>query len=572
MKALAMSVALAFALPAAIAADAGSAPAGAVGGSTPASPAAAGAAGNAPLVRGLPDFADLVERAGPAVVNIRTVANPHAGVRGAPDLDELLRRHFGTPDAPSAPEAAPDAGKAAPGNGKRAPGRSPAAPGKAPSASGKGSAPEALAAPGGRAAPGAGNGAPGNGAQGNAAPGQPPSAGAPDPDPSADDAPRAPRGVGSGFIVGGDGEILTNAHVVADAEQVIVRLDDRREFTARVVGLDRRTDVALLRIDATGLPVLPAGDATRLRVGEWVIAIGSPFDLDNSVTAGIVSARARETGELLPFIQTDVAINPGNSGGPLINLRGEVVGINSQIYSRSGGYQGISFAIPIDEALRVADQLRSNGRVIRSRIGVAVGEVTNEVVATLGLTRAAGALVSGVEVGSPADNAGVVPGDVITGVDAKPVERWNDLPRIIGAGVPGGRHKLRLIRAGQPQELAVRYAELEPEKTAARPEPKPEPTVAAAAPRDLGIGVSDITAADRRALQLDRGAQIVRAQGLAERAGLRPGDILLSLGGVGVHGTAQFEAVLDRIDTGKPVSALVRREQWTRLFVIRPRG
>ena len=230
-----------------------------------------------------------------------------------------------------------------------------------------------------------------------------------------------PRGVGSGFIVSADGYVMTNAHVVDGADEVIVTLTDKREFKAKIVGTDKRTDVAVVKIEASGLPAVRIGDINRLRVGEWVMAIGSPFGLENTVTAGIVSAKQRDTGDYLPFIQTDVAINPGNSGGPLINMRGEVVGINSQIYSRSGGFMGISFAIPIDEAMRVSEQLRASGRVTRGRIGVQIGQVTRDVAESLGLGKQQGALVTGVEAGSPAEKAGIEAGDIITRFDGKAI-------------------------------------------------------------------------------------------------------------------------------------------------------
>jgi len=232
-----------------------------------------------------------------------------------------------------------------------------------------------------------------------------------------------PRGVGSGFILSADGFVMTNAHVVEGADQVLVTLPDKREFKARIVGTDKRSDVAVVKIEATGLPAVRIGDVSRLKVGEWVMAIGSPFGLDNSVTAGIVSAKQRDTGDYLPFIQTDVAINPGNSGGPLINMRGEVVGINSQIYSRSGGFMGISFAIPIDEAIRVSEQLRTTGRVQRGRLGVQIDQVSKEVAESLGLAKTQGALVRGVEQGSPAEKAGLEPGDIILKFDGKPIEK-----------------------------------------------------------------------------------------------------------------------------------------------------
>jgi serine protease Do len=236
---------------------------------------------------------------------------------------------------------------------------------------------------------------------------------------------------------------MTNAHVVEGAEEVIVTLTDKREFKAKTIGSDKRTDVALVKIEATGLPFVRTGDIGRLKVGEWVIAIGSPFGLENTVTAGIVSAKSRDTGEFLPLIQTDVAINPGNSGGPLINMRGEVVGINSQIYSRSGGYMGISFAIPIDEASRVVEQLRVSGRVTRGRIGVVIDQVTKEVAESIGLGKPMGALVRRVEAGGPAEKAGVEAGDIITKVEGRTVDRSGDLPRIVGGMKPGSKARCR---------------------------------------------------------------------------------------------------------------------------------
>ena len=239
-----------------------------------------------------------------------------------------------------------------------------------------------------------------------------------------------PKGVGSGFILTSDGFVMTNAHVVEGADEVIVTLPDKREFKAKIIGADKRSDVAVVKIEATGLPAVKIGDTSRIRVGEWVMAIGSPFGLENTVTAGIVSAKQRDTGDYLPFIQTDVAINPGNSGGPLINMRGEVIGINSQIYSRSGGFQGISFAIPMDEATRVSDQLRSSGRVTRGRIGVQIDQVSKEVAESIGLGKPQGALVRGVESGAPADKAGIEAGDIITKFDGKQIEKSSgeDLP------------------------------------------------------------------------------------------------------------------------------------------------
>src|SRR6187551_2226693 len=298
---------------------------------------------------------------------------------------------------------------------------------------------------------------------------------APRPDRSPQPDEDQPRGVGSGFILTADGFVMTNAHVVEGADEVIVTLTDKREFKAKIIGADKRSDVAVVKIEATGLPAVKIGDINRLKVGEWVMAIGSPFGLENTVTAGIVSAKGRDTGDYLPFIQTDVAINPGNSGGPLINMRGEVVGINSQIYSRSGGFMGISFAIPIDEAIRVSDALRSPaGRVSRGRIGVQIDQVTKDVAESIGLGKPQGALVRSVESGSPADKAGVEAGDIIVKFDGKPIERASDLPRQVGNTKPGSRSTMTVFRRGGSKDLAVTIAEFEPEKVVAKATAKEE--------------------------------------------------------------------------------------------------
>ncbi len=298
-------------------------------------------------------------------------------------------------------------------------------------------------------------------------------------------------------------------------------LTDSREFKARIIGADKRSDVALVKIDATGLPVVRVGDVNRLKVGEWVIAIGSPFGLESTVTAGIVSAKARDTGDLVKLIQTDVAINPGNSGGPLINMRGEVVGINSQIYSRSGGYMGISFAIPIDEATRVSDSLRVNGRVIRGRIGVAIGPVTKEVAESIGLGKPIGAMVSSVEAGGPADKAGVEAGDIITRVDGRPVEKYGDLPRMVGMTRPGAKTSLQIFRRGTLRDIGVVVAEFEPERAASasgRDAAKPP-----AAAGTLGLSVADLTDGQRRELKVKSGVRVEAVEGAAARAGVREG-------------------------------------------------
>ncbi|MGN8080153.1 DegQ family serine endoprotease [Variovorax sp. 22077] len=381
-----------------------------------------------------------------------------------------------------------------------------------------------------------------------------------------------PRGVGSGFILTPDGYVMTNAHVVEDASEVLVTLPDKREFKAKIVGADKRTDVAVVKIEATGLPAVKVGDISKLRVGEWVMAIGSPFGLENTVTAGIVSAKQRDTGEYLPFIQTDVAINPGNSGGPLINMRGEVVGINSQIYSRSGGFMGISFSIPIDEAIRVSDQLRTTGRVSRGRIGVQIDQVTKDVAEAIGLGKPQGALVRGVEAGSPGEKAGVEPGDVITKFDGKAIEKPSDLPRLVGNTKPGTKSTLTVFRRGASRDLSVTIAEVEPDKPSKRASDREEPAQkppASAAAKSLGLAVSDLTDAQKKELKLKGGVRVDAANDAAARAGLREGDIIMAVGNVEVSNAREFESALGKSDKSKPLSVLFRRGDWAQYALIR---
>ena len=380
-----------------------------------------------------------------------------------------------------------------------------------------------------------------------------------------------PRGVGSGFILTTDGFIMTNAHVVDGADQVLVTLPDKREFKARIVGADKRTDVAVVKIEATGLPPVRIGDVSRLKVGEWVMAIGSPFGLENSVTAGIVSAKQRDTGDYLPFIQTDVAINPGNSGGPLINMRGEVVGINSQIYSRSGGFMGISFAIPMDEATRISDQLRATGRVQRGRIGVQIDQVSKEVAESLGLSKAQGALVRAVEPGAPADKAGIEAGDIITRFDGKPIDKSADLPRMVGNTKPGTRSTVTVLRRGVSKDLSITVGEFEPEKVAVKNTPaEKEKAVVSSAGQFLGLTVSDLTDAQKRELKINSGVRVESVADAAARAGLREGDVILALANSEVVSVKEFDALLSRIDKSKPVTVLLRRGEWAQYVLIRP--
>ncbi len=379
-----------------------------------------------------------------------------------------------------------------------------------------------------------------------------------------------PRGVGSGFILTADGFVMTNAHVVEGADEVIVTLTDNREYKAKIIGADKRTDVAVVKIEATGLQAVKIGDSNRLRVGEWVMAIGSPFGLENTVTAGIVSAKQRDTGDYLPFIQTDVAINPGNSGGPLINMRGEVIGINSQIYSRSGGFQGISFAIPMDEAGRVADQLRASGKVTRGRIGVQIDQVSKDVAESIGLGKAQGALVRGVEAGAPADKAGIEAGDIITKFDGKAIEKSTDLPRLVGNVKPGTKSVVTVFRRGASKDLSVVVAEVEAEKPVRKASgPEPKPPVAGPA-QVLGMAVSEVTDAQKKELKIKGGVKIDTAEGAAARAGLREGDVIVAIANTEITNVKEFEAALAKLDKTKPANVLFRRGELAQYVLIRP--
>ena len=379
-----------------------------------------------------------------------------------------------------------------------------------------------------------------------------------------------PRGVGSGFILTTDGFIMTNAHVVEGADEVLVTLTDKREFKAKIVGSDKRSDVAVVKIEAAGLPAVKVGDVSRLRVGEWVMAIGSPFGLENTVTAGIVSAKQRDTGGDLPLIQTDVAINPGNSGGPLINMRGEVVGINSQIYSRSGGFMGISFAIPMDEAMRVSDQLRSSGRVSRGRIGVTIEQISKEVAESIGLGKAVGAIVRSVEAGSPAEKAGIEAGDIITRFEGKTIEKSSELPRFIGATKPGTKSTITVFRRGVSKDLSIMIAELDADKPAAKASARDEKPKASAAGQSIGLAVSELADAQKKELKVKGGVKVDSAVDAAARAGLRDGDIILALANTDVASVKEFEAALAKHDKTKPLPVLIRRGELAQFVIIKP--
>ena len=451
----------------------------------------------------IPDFADLVERASPAVVNIRTtekviVQQAQGGIPGMPeDQAEFFRRFFGVP-IPGIP------------NGPK---------------------------------------------QAQPNPGKP---------------QEADRGVGSGFIIESNGLILTNAHVVEGATTIYVTLTDKREFKAKLLGMDKRTDVAVVKIEARDLPKLPLGDSSKVRVGEWVLAIGSPFGLENTVTAGIVSAKSRDTGDYLPFIQTDVAVNPGNSGGPLLNTAGQVIGINSQIFSRSGGYMGISFAIPIDEAMRVADQLRTNGKMTRGRIGVALGEMTKEVAESLGLGKPRGAYVRNVEANGPAAAGGIEAGDVILSFNGREINKSTDLPRVVGETKPGTTATVQVWRKGGTRDLSVTVADTDTSQTAAK---KPDaPAAGGNTVNAFGVAVTDLSDAKKKDLNIKSGVEVTGlGDGPLARAGVRPGDVIIRIADADITGVKQFETLVKGLDANKAVPVFIRRSDSTLVIPVRPK-
>lgn len=377
-----------------------------------------------------------------------------------------------------------------------------------------------------------------------------------------------PRGVGSGFFISDDGYILTNHHVIDDASEVFVTLTDGEEYTAKVIGSDARTDVALLKIDVTGMDTLPIGTAQDLKKGQWVLAIGSPFGLESTVTAGIVSAIGRETGDYLPFIQTDVAVNPGNSGGPLLDLNGEVVGINAQIVSRSGGFMGISLAIPIDEAMEVAAQLQENGKVTRGRIGVQIGEVSKDVAQASGLDNEQGAMVSRVVPDGPAEKAGVQPGDIILDFNGKPIEKWSDLPRVVGSTAPGTEAKMKVWRKGKPVTLDITVGEMpSSESVAAAPAPaKPKIEGQSA----LGITVVALTDDEKKELRVNHGVKVTAVSGAGSSAGLVDGDVILTVGNTDVSSAEQFVELANQAEAGKPLGMMVQRNGQAQWILVRP--
>jgi len=367
------------------------------------------------------------------------------------------------------------------------------------------------------------------------------------------------HGLGSGFIVTPDGTVLTNAHVVDGAEEVTVKLSDKREFKAKVLGLDKASDVAVLKIDGKNLPTVKIGSSAQTQVGEWVLAIGSPYGFESSASAGIVSAKSRSLpdGSYVPFIQTDVAVNPGNSGGPLFNMNGEVVGINSQIYSRSGGYQGLSFAIPIEVAMNVEKQIVAHGKVQRGKLGVTIQEVNQSLADTFGLAKPAGALVAAVEKGSPAAKAGLEPGDVILGIDGKAIDNSGELPAAVATKQPGEAARLQVWRKGETRSIEVKVGSFAEEKVAA----------ADNLPADkgrLGVAVRPLTPEERRQAEIKGGLLVEQASGAAARAGIRPGDIIVSVNGQPIADVDQFRGIIAK--SGKKAAILVERGD-SRIFV-----
>jgi serine protease Do len=371
--------------------------------------------------------------------------------------------------------------------------------------------------------------------------------------------------LGSGFILSADGYIMTNAHVVEAADEITVKLNDKREFKAKVIGSDKRTDIALLKIEATGLPAVKVGDPNKLKVGEWVIAIGSPFGFDNTVTAGIVSAKGRSLPQenFVPFIQTDAAVNPGNSGGPLFNMRGEVIGINSQIYSRTGGFMGLSFAIPIDVANDIATQLKTTGKITRGRIGVVIQPVTKELAESFGLGKAGGALVSSVEKGSPAEKAGIEAGDVILKFDGKAVASSEDLPRLVGTTKPGTKSVIQLMRNKATRDVTVVVGEMPDEtRNAQRQQRRGQPggKPPAESVSRLGMTLAEPTTQQREQLNITGGVLVEDvAAGAAGRAGIRKGDVILAINNQDIKSLEQFGQMLGQFEKGRIVALLVRR-------------
>jgi serine protease Do len=370
------------------------------------------------------------------------------------------------------------------------------------------------------------------------------------------------QSLGSGFIISSDGYILTNAHVVSEADEVLVKLSDKREFKAKIIGADKRTDVALIKIEATGLPKVVVGDPGALKVGEWVAAIGSPFGLENTMTAGIVSAKGRALPQenYVPFIQTDVAINPGNSGGPLFNLRGEVVGVNSQIYSKSGGSMGLSFSIPIDVAIDISNQLKSSGRISRGWLGIGIQEVTKDLADSFGLKQTSGALIAGVEKNSPADKGGLEVGDIILKFDGKPIVTSADLPRVVASIKPGKVVPVEIVRKGASKTLQLGVGEMPNEQADAQPSSK-EP--AKPESNKIGLTLRELTPQQKKKLNGKNGLLVVESVGAAAQAGIRRGDVILGLNNNESQSVDLFNKQINAVAAGKTVAVLVLRGENT---------
>jgi serine protease Do len=367
------------------------------------------------------------------------------------------------------------------------------------------------------------------------------------------------QSLGSGFIISKDGYILTNYHVVKDADEIIVKFFDRRELVAKLIGSDTRTDVALLKVDATDLPPVTIGDPNKLQVGEWVLAIGSPFGFEESVTAGIISAKGRSLpgGNYVPFIQTDVAINPGNSGGPLFNMDGKVVGINSQIYSRTGGYMGLSFAIPMDVVMNVVEQIKNTGKAAHGWLGVQIQDVTRQLAESFGMKKPLGALVSKVLPGSPAEKAQLQIGDIITEFNGQPIENSGDLPPMVGMAPINDKATLKIIRQGNEKTITFSIGLLpeQIDKVVDTKTEKAKPT------NRLGVSVTDLTAEEREALQVIKGGVLVQnvGKGPAKNAGIQPGDVILRISNDVILDVTGFEKIIKTLPVGKSVAVLVQR-------------
>ena len=461
----------------------------------------------------LPDFADLVEKYGPAVVNINTTTRKAQSAMNVPGLSEddpfyEFFRRFMPPEGRGGP--APEGRGAPKGEGKSAPERR---------------------------------------------------------------GPSRPLGLGSGFVISPDGIIVTNAHVVENADEITVRFIDKRELKAKVIGVDKRSDVAVIKVEATGLPVVKVGNSAKSRVGEWVIAIGSPFGFSNTVTAGIISATSRENlsdpnMDAVPFIQTDVAVNPGNSGGPLLNLKGEVIGINSQIFSRTGSFAGISFAIPIDFAMNVASQLQAGGRVTRGRIGVSISTVTKDIAESLSLPKTQGAVIGRIEDDSPAGKAGLQAGDVVLKIDGKAIDGSPDLSRYVRQVKPGTKINMTVWREGKTRDIPVTVGELKEEgdtKVASAKSPKAEVKTT-----KLGVAVTEMKDEVKKKLKVTGGVEVEAVDGSALAAGIQPGDVILRVNNVSITNVKSFNDAIAKLDVKKPVTLVVADENGTRVVPFRP--